>query len=112
MHVSRISYLINYYSIGTKIQGPRILNSTESADGKSVTHSWEHDSENIVSHYNLIFMAANGSQVFQFNIVNTSITVPSTTIDLNGMLSAVSVCGDESEQINFNVTIALMLHTM
>ena len=47
----------------------------------------------------------DNGQVLQYNVTSTSITIPSTSIDLNGMLSAVSVCGDESEPVSFEGTI-------
>ncbi len=72
-----------------------------------ITHSWGHITEAIVSHYNLTltFVAAEDvSRLFEYNVTSTSITIPSTSIDLNGTLSAVSVCGDESEPVSFQGT--------
>ncbi len=80
-----------------------------SKDGRSITHSWEHSSESMVSHYILTLVAAeDGSQIFELNVISTSITIPSTSIDMNGTLSAVSVCGDISGAVSFQGTIILI----
>ena len=72
-----------------------------SQDGNYITHSWRHSS-NTISHYILTFVETeDGSQILQFNVISTSITIPSTSIDLNGTLSAVSVCGDMSDAVSF-----------
>ncbi len=51
--------------------------------------------------------AEDGGQVLHYNITSTSITIPSTSVDMNGMLSAVSVCGDKSEPASFQGMIIL-----
>ncbi len=80
-----------------------------SEDGRSITHSWEHSLESMVSHYILTLVAAeDDSRVFEFNVTSTSITIPSNSIDLNGTLSAVSVCGDMSGAVSFQGTIILI----
>ncbi len=45
-------------------------------------------------------MSSDG-QVLQYSVTSTSITIPSTSVDLNGTLSAVSVCGDKSDPVSF-----------
>ncbi len=99
----QICLLCCFYSIGTGgIERPVYRNHTRSDDGKFITHSWGHITEAIVSRYNVIFMSSeDGNQVFQYNITSTSITIPSTQVSLNGSLSAVSVCGDESDAVSF-----------
>ncbi len=106
VHSSVLSVV--FYSIGTGgIDKPVYNNHTRSDDGKFITHSWGHITEAIVSHYNLTltFMTSeDGGQVLKYNVTITSIIIPSTSIDLNGTLSAVSVCGDESEPVSFQGT--------
>ncbi len=46
----------------------------------------------------------DGGQVLQYNVIGTSITIPSTQVSLNGTLSAVSVCGDTSDAVSFQGT--------
>ncbi len=101
VHSSVLSVV--FYSIGTGgIDKPVYSNHTRSEDGEFITHSWGHITEAIVSHYILTLVAAE--EVFQYNVISTSITIPSTGIDMNGTLSAVSVCGDESEPVSFQGT--------
>ncbi len=89
--------------LGTEtIERPVYRNENLSDDEEFVTLFWEHDSRDTVSHYILTLVEAkDGGQVLQYNVTSTSITIPSTSIDMNGMLSAVSVCGDESEPVSF-----------
>ncbi len=93
----------SYSILGTgKIDKPINYTHNTSEDGKPITHFWEHSSKAIVSHYILTLVAAeDGSQIFEFNVTSTSITIPSTSVDLNGSLSAVSVCGDKSDPVLF-----------
>ncbi len=48
----------------------------------------------------------------QYNVADTSITIPSTSIDLNRTLSAVSVCGDKSDPVSFQGNQAHYLDSM
>ncbi len=101
VHSSILSVV--FYSIGTGgIDKPVYNNHTRSEDGRFITHSWGHITEAIVSHYILTF--EDVSRLFQYNTTSTSIIIPSTSGDLNGTLSAVSVCGDESEPVSFQGT--------
>ncbi len=94
-----------HYIIGTGgVEKPVYRTHTRNEDG-TITFIWEHPSEDIVSYYSLTFVAAeDGIRVIHLNVTSTSITIHSTSIDLNGMLYAVSVCGDESEPVSFEGT--------
>ncbi len=95
-----INFLSLYFILGTgNIDKPLYFNHTPSQEGKSITYSWGHSLKAVVSHYILTLVAAE--EIFQYNVTGTYITIPSTSIDLNGTLSAVSVCGDESEPVSF-----------
>ena len=89
--------------LGTEtIERPVYRNENWSVDEEFVTLFWEHDSRATISHYILTLVEAkDGGQVLQYNVTGTSITIPSTSIDMNGSLSAVSVCGDMSGAVSF-----------
>ncbi len=89
------------------IERPIYRNHTRSEDGETTTYFWEHNLEVAVSYYSLTLVAAeDGVRVSQYNVTNTSITIPSNNVDLNGTLSAVSRCGDESEPVSFQGSYA------
>ncbi len=98
--------------LGTEtIERPVYRNENWSVDEEFVSLFWEHDSRDTVSHYILTLVAdKDGGQVLQYNVTSTSITIPSTSIDLNGSLSAVGVCGDESEPVSFQGNQVSWLH--
>ena len=108
-YMLRAHLMCCFYSIGTGgIEKPVYGNHTTSEDGEFITHSWGHITEAIVSHYILTLTLTtfkDNGQIFEYNVTSTSITIPSTSIDLNGTLSAVSMCGDMSEPVSFQGTI-------
>ena len=89
--------------LGTEVIERPVYRNENHDDEEFVTLSWEHNLEAAVSYYILTLVAAEDSSrvSFQYNVADTSITIPSTSIDLNGTLSAVSVCGDESDPVSF-----------
>ncbi len=89
--------------LGTEVIERPVYRNENHDDEEFVTLSWEHNLEAAVSHYILTLVAAEDSSrvSFQYNITSTSITIPSTRSNLNGSLSAVSVCGDKSDHVSF-----------
>ncbi len=94
---------VPYFILGRRgIDKPINRDHTLSGDGKSITLFWEHSLKAIVSHYILSLVAAeDGIPTFEFNVTSTFITISSTSDDMNGTLSAVSVCGDISGAVSF-----------